>query len=437
MKLIDKNNLVFIQDSTLEQEKAIDSLLSIKADSLWFKKKGKFQNWDGIYRFYNKKYKCFPAGFIELFLSKYKNLEYVDNNTKPNIDITKLVPGLRDYQETAVKAVLLSRRGLIELPTGTGKSKVISGICSVIRGNIIVIVPTVNLLYQTKKVLELDLKEEIGVIGDGQFLQKRVTVGIYKSVSNLEQEDLDFYTSFIVDENQKASANTLYKLLLRSKAYYRIGLSADGLDKHKVRQDSKYKRARIVGAIGPVIYKSKPDNILAKAKIKVVELQEQADDLDYDQAYCKYLCENDNLTNKILELCESHKSNSILILVKHIHHGENISKKLKLKHAWLHGELDSKFINSKIADFNDNKLNIIIGSTIFNEGVDMPGIDVLINAAGDVAPTLQRIGRGLRKKLGKDEVVIYDFYIKGPVFTERHFKKRMKIYLHEGHEFEK
>ena len=437
MKIEDKNSLAFVTDVTDDEIKAIDSLLSIKADNYWFKKKGKFTNWDGIYHFYNKKHNCFPAGFIELFKSKYQNIQYIDNNVAPKTDRSKILDSLRGYQKDAVLAALDKRRGLIELPTGSGKTFVISGLCSVIRDNVIIIVPNKNLLYQTIDVLKKNLNEDIGICGDGNLKLKRITVGIYKSVAKLKKKDLDLFTSFIVDEAHHSSANTIFKLLLKSNAYYRFGVSADVLDQHKVKQDSKYKRARVVGSIGPVIFKDKPKDVLATAKIKVIELDEEVTDIPYDQAYCKYLCNNQNLTDKVLELCENHKNDAILILVKHIHHGDAISKQLKLSHYWLHGSLDSKFINAKIAEFNAGKANIILGSTIFNEGVDMPGIDVLINAAGDVAATKQRVGRGLRKKVNKpNEVIIYDFHIKGPNFTESHFKKRKRIYLHEGHTIE-
>ena len=54
---------------------------------------------------------------------------------------------------------------------------------------------------------------------------------------------------------------------------------------------------------------------------------------------------------------------------------------------------------------------ILVASTIFDEGVDIPEIDALILAGGGQSyiKNIQRVGRALRPKMHKDYVVIYDF----------------------------
>ena len=71
-------------------------------------------------------------------------------------------------------------------------------------------------------------------------------------------------------------------------------------------------------------------------------------------------------------------------------------------------------------------------STIFDEGVDIPEVNVLIIAAGGKSEvkTIQRIGRGLRKKK-VGGVLVFDFK-DASKFLDRHSIDRIKVYQKEG-----
>jgi len=75
---------------------------------------------------------------------------------------------------------------------------------------------------------------------------------------------------------------------------------------------------------------------------------------------------------------------------------------------------------------------VLIASSIYDEGVDLPEVNVLIKASGGKSEvkTIQQVGRGLRPK--KEKLIVYDFNDMNSKFLSAHSKKRIKTYKQEG-----
>ena len=75
----------------------------------------------------------------------------------------------------------------------------------------------------------------------------------------------------------------------------------------------------------------------------------------------------------------------------------------------------------------------MIGSTIADEGLDVPALDTLILAGGGRSSTraFQRIGRVLRLYKGKTRATVFDFDDKTNRMLQNHSKARMKYYRTE------
>jgi replicative superfamily II helicase len=108
--------------------------------------------------------------------------EYLDNSNLPYDDcVLKLIPcpdlnlnsnpdvTLRYYQKEAINAwVGAGLRGTIVLPTGAGKTFLgIFAMCAV-NASSIVVVPTIDLLYQWKREIEKNIGTEVGIVGGGR-----------------------------------------------------------------------------------------------------------------------------------------------------------------------------------------------------------------------------------------------------------------------------
>jgi superfamily II DNA or RNA helicase len=87
-------------------------------------------------------------------------------------------------------------------------------------------------------------------------------------------------------------------------------------------------------------------------------------------------------------------------------------------------------------DFREGKINVLIGTlSIFAEGIDIPDLDVIINASGNKGDvkSIQVLGRVLRTFKEKNEALYYDFLDRG-VHTRKHSHKRIKILQKQGYE---
>lgn len=431
------------------------AFLRVKDSNARFNNAYKRGSWDGYVSFYDQKRNRFPAGLLPLVLKKIPDIVVtsapdssvdIDNNWVSKIKVH--TP--REHQVKAVNKAVKAKRGIVEVPTGGGKSLILSGICKAILGKVLVAVHTKSLLHQTSKDIEQFTGESVGIIGDGNFdFSERITIGIVKSLEKLDSAQRNQIDLLILDESHHASAKTFKKFIMSVPAKYRFGLSADAFDMHKTRSSSLVKQFSVAACFGPKIHLTKNEEllekgILAKPEISFVKVpppatSENYEDMNYQDAYCSLVCENENLTTMCADIVNKSylDSKSVLILVKHIHHGNILSDKLsdlRIPHKFLHGSTKVEDLKRQIQRFKNDEYPVLVGSNIFTEGVDFPSIDVLVLAAGDVSPTKQRLGRGLRAKHGKENIVtVYDLVPTGNKYMIRHAKKRARIYKAEGH----
>jgi superfamily II DNA or RNA helicase len=92
-----------------------------------------------------------------------------------------------------------------------------------------------------------------------------------------------------------------------------------------------------------------------------------------------------------------------MVLVKRQKHGKILHEMLQqygLRGAYIFGESDKKKRDDALQKLRDGRYDYVIGSTILDVGVDVPGIGVLVLGGGGKAEVAirQRIGRGLRGK---------------------------------------
>jgi len=121
----------------------------------------------------------------------------------------------------------------------------------------------------------------------------------------------------------------------------------------------------------------------------------------------------------------------ILIFVSQIEHGNILFNRLKNKGVenciFFHGGLHKKIRKEYTENIHNQKYDVVIGSSVLNEGFDESGFDVVIIASGGKSSIqlTQKIGRGLRPKIGKEAIII-DF-IDVPKFLIDHYKKRRAV----------
>lgn len=257
---------------------------------------------------------------------------------------------------------------------------------------------------------------------------------------------LDSAICFIVDECHHASSDTWYETLMTCQnAVYRIGLTGT------VDKSQPINVLRLEGCTGEVIIKISNDFLIgrgysAKPTIFLEEVREPAlkDSLSWQEVYRLGIIENDYRNRKVVELVAEKygEGKGVLVIVNWTSHGESLLEMLKqqgIPCEFTHGGRNSEDRERILQDLRYEKLKVLIATSILDEGVDVPGINVLVMAAGGKSfrQTLQRIGRGLRKKKDGSGLEVYDFLDYHHRLLAKHTKERLNYYRDEKFDMKK
>ena len=156
----------------------------------------------------------------------------------------------------------------------------------------------------------------------------------------------------------------------------------------------------------------------------------------YPEVYNNFVVNNDFRNFQIANAAKkmSDAGRKVLILVTKVDHGKVIKDFLdpNLNVNSLNGMNSTGERMRAIREMKDGKLDVMIASRIFDQGIDIPELDALILAGSgkSTARALQRIGRVIRKKDGKTNAAVVDFYDNCKYLRE-HSQARYKIYSSE------
>lgn len=393
-----------------------------------------------------KKYNFLYSGFLQelaLFCkkNKIKITEVKDERTKfpyqkkkfTDEDLRKILPKFNyvEHQVRSLKAMLKTNVGIIEAPTSSGKADLLITFIKIVKLPTLILVNRVSLgiqLYERIKKSGL----EAGFCNGKGYKKGDIVVSTIGSVKKLP--DLTKYKVLLIDESHHLQSNQFQKFLEASSYPIRFGFSATP------DCEDKYKFALIRQYIGNVICKIPTkeviDNkVIAKPIIKFVKVK-CVPTLDWPSAEYKNIIWNKERNDKIVSLVKKTNIQS-LILIRKLDHGRNLSEMIKGS-VFVSGDIDPDVRQKIINDYEDGKIKTIIATSVFNEGISINAIEMLIIASGGKSKieSLQRLGRSLRlnPKTGKVEVLVYDFYDSENKFTERHSDERIRNYKKAGFE---
>jgi superfamily II DNA or RNA helicase len=197
---------------------------------------------------------------------------------------------------------------------------------------------------------------------------------------------------------------------------------------------------KAMAVLGPAIFSLRSVDFIAQGhmgdlEVRIIETAAGCDYGSWQEAYELGIASNDSRNRQIVNAAETSLAagKRVMILVKHINHGKALEAMLKTPAAFLCGTDASMVRGDLKEDFNKHGDFVLIASPIFDEGVDLPEITVLINASGGKSEwkTIQKVGRGLHKKSSGKKLVVYDFADHGK-FLEKHSYERIAIYEREG-----
>lgn len=157
------------------------------------------------------------------------------------------LPKLRNEQKDAIKGWMEAKRGVIVMPTGTGKTEVALAVMRELGVSTLVVSPVRDLMYQWQRRILRGLGYDAGIIGDNTFNVRPISVTTYHSAC-IHMETLGAKFKLIIfDECHHLPGKLRREAALMSAAPFRMGLTAtperaDGL------------QADLEHLIGPVVF---------------------------------------------------------------------------------------------------------------------------------------------------------------------------------------
>ena len=428
----------------------VKTVCRAKPSGYMFSPKFKSGRWNGFISLM-KSSNTFPTGLLSYVVSGLREKEHKVciqwGDVKPFGGAYKINPNclvgitLRDYQIEAASILLSAGRGIAKMATNSGKTEVMAAMINILDTNALVLVHRKELMYQTAERISMRTGRPVGIIGDGQCDVQNVTVGMIQTLANTSLESLkhnfECLDVIFIDECHHGSSAQYLNVLESLPGMMRFGFSGTPLKMQELDD------MRLISMTGRVLY-DLPNSVLidagysAKPFVHMIDIVSDDDDdwkLPYQDAYKELIVHNEARNGRIAMIAMSAASfdgKVVLIIVRHIAHGK-LLQELIPGSIYVHGSKSSDYRQQVLIDMRMEP-GVYIATTILDEGVDVPSIEVLIMAAGGKSErmVLQRVGRGLRKKDGVNELHVYDFIDDTNKHLLNHSEERLDVYIHEG-----
>jgi superfamily II DNA or RNA helicase len=399
-----------------------------------------------------KMYRAKACDYAEIILALRKNkIPHYDNAKNFNpIDIslqTNIKP--RTYQTEALAAWKNANyRGIISLPTGSGKSFLALMAINYIKRPALIIVPTIDLMHQWANQVKEYFKIEPGYLGGGLKDVRDITVSTYDSAVIHMEFIGNKFGLLVYDECHHLPSPTNKLSASMSIAPYRIGLSATP------ETDDEYNNI-LYSLIGPIIFdisiKELKGSVLSpyltkKIYVNLTEEEEKeysinrriytdfirSNRIDFSArnswqkfiglcarkpngkpAYKAYLKQKEisrscqNKISSIWELIKEHNNERIIIFT-----ADNDTA-YKIGCTFFLPVLTHKTKPNERKDFlekfREGTYHILVTSKVLNEGIDVPeaNVGIIVSGSGSIREHVQRLGRILRPSKNK-EAILYE-----------------------------
>jgi len=382
-------------------------------------------------------------------IEQFKQDRVTYDNTAPAYPTLKVASRLTQaphpFQTEALDAwKSAGRRGVVVLPTGAGKSYVGQMVIETVQRGTLVVAPTIDLMNQWYDLLCAAFGEQIGLIGGGYYEIQAITVTTYDSAYSHMDRLGNRWGLIIFDECHHLPG-----------APYRLGLTAT-----PERSDGRH--ALLDTLIGPQVYAKGikelagdylADYVIERIKVTLTPQEEE----EYRRArstFSNFLIDHgivlDGLAGWhrfIRESATSRKGRQAML-------AHQRSKKLALgtsaklrtldfllkKHARertiiftsdndtgyaisaaflipvITHQTPTKERKAILESFNRGEYLALATSKVLNEGVNVPeaSVAVILSGSGSTREHVQRLGRVLRKREGK-QAILYEVITAGTV----------------------
>jgi superfamily II DNA or RNA helicase len=370
---------------------------------------------------------------------------------------------LRPYQRAAILSwELAGRRGIVVLPTGSGKTRVAIAAAAAMGSPTLCLVPTRVLLEQWLAELRGVYRGPVGCLGDGEHRVESITVATFESAYRHMPQIGHKFQLLIVDEVHHFGVGVRDEALEMCVAPFRLGLTAT--------PPQPSASSRLGDLVGPVVYQLGVGDLtgtwLADFDAVVIQLGLDAEERARYEADRRRFSEVNRHFRRLHPLgtwaefvslaLQSNEGRAALAawrrtqkLVAFTRAKAQAVAALLERHAdsrvlLFTADNDSAYAIARqhlimpitceisrieraraLMAFKQGELRALVSARVLNEGIDVPDADVAIIVAGTQGERehVQRVGRLLRPVPGK-RATIYELVTLATPETRRARERR-------------
>jgi superfamily II DNA or RNA helicase len=353
---------------------------------------------------------------------------------------------LRDYQEAALSAwEFENRRGVVALPTGSGKTRVALAAIKRTLQSALCLVPTRVLLEQWLREIGAVYQNPVGCYGDGVRRIAPVTVATHESAYRHMDQLGGRFSLLIVDEVHHFGGGLRDEALEMSIASARLGLTA-------TPPREPQAAARLVELVGPTVFElavcDLAGGFLASFDAIILHLDLSADERSlysrlstvFGAAYVEFRRTVPQATwpefaraaastadgrcaiaawwqaRRLLAFTHAKRRTLRLLLARHRHArvlvftaDNETAYAIAREHLImpLTCDIGRSERDEVLQRFRRGELTALVSARVLNEGIDVPDADVAVIVGGALGERehVQRVGRLLRPAEGKRAIV--------------------------------
>ncbi|MBI5499767.1 MAG: DEAD/DEAH box helicase family protein [Deltaproteobacteria bacterium] len=341
---------------------------------------------------------------------------------------------LRDYQEDAStrlrEALLDTGHGLVVLATGLGKTLVMSELVAdllrdqlIPEGRVLVLAHTRELVNQLHRAFWIQLPKWVPthqlMDGETPVYWDGITFATVQSV-RAQVESLPSFGLVLVDEAHHIGADVFRETLATLRPRMVGGVTAtpwrgDGYD--------------IEQLLGPALVQLGIADGLRRGFLSDVDYRLLADNVDWhfvqEASRNRYSLSqlnrrliistrDDEAARVVRTVFDEEKRRGGIVFSPSIEHANAFAGALRavgLRAEALSSDDRPRDRELMLARFRAGEVHVIATVDLFNEGVDLPDVDLVVfmRVTHSRRIFVQQLGRGLRTSPGKDRVVVLDF----------------------------
>lgn len=332
-------------------------------------------------------------------------------------------PSLRPYQAAAVDAIHERVQGAVVIPCGGGKTHVGVATIARLRRRSLVLVHTRDLTTQWCERLAA-AGANPGVVAQGEDRSADITVALIQTLLQWDEARRDAFLSrfglLILDEAHHVAAPTFSDIVGRCPARFRVGLTAT-----PIRPDGLSDL--LAWTFGPVIHTTTTQELSA-AGLRVAvslsrlitdfkaDLPEQDSERAWIEVQAKLATDAPRLEAVAAEVARrAQAGHSVLCLGHRVAICHAIADRVTgfgVQARALVGDVPGRMRSQILTHARSGQLPVIVGTSLADEGLDVPVLSCLVLAwptsATGVGRMEQRVGRIARPHDGKPPCVVVD-----------------------------